>query len=180
MALGQYLGIGLTYMNAPEVIREHGDVKDWRNLVGTGPYLLTDWTRRQLLYLPEESRLLERRREVPRGNRLPYIDEIQGLIILEEATYLAGLRTGKIDFLGFPVGVSDITSVEVLESLQKSNPENRTAGVVGPVRKTRMRLTRASRRSTMSGCAGRCRWQSTSRASTAASTRALQPGSLRA
>ena len=35
-ALGQYLGIGLTYMNAPEVIQQHGDVKDWRNLVGTG------------------------------------------------------------------------------------------------------------------------------------------------
>ena len=54
VALGQYLGIGLTYMNAPEVIREHGDVKDWRNLVGTG--LSADrLDRRQLFYLPEES-----------------------------------------------------------------------------------------------------------------------------
>ena len=121
-ALGQYLGIGLTYMNAPEVIREHGDVKDWRNLVGTGPYFLTDWTEGSSFTFQKNPDYWKDDEKYP-GNRLPYIDEIQGLIILEEATYLAGLRTGKIDFLGFPVGVSDITSVEVLESLQKSNPE---------------------------------------------------------
>ncbi|MDE0026357.1 MAG: ABC transporter substrate-binding protein [Spirochaetaceae bacterium] len=122
VALGQYLGIGLTYMNAPEVIREHGDVKDWRNLVGTGPYLLTDWTDGSSFTFQKNSDYWKDDEKYP-GNRLPYIDEIQGLIVLEEATYLAGLRTGKIDFLGFPVGVSDITSVEVLESLQKNNPE---------------------------------------------------------
>ena len=27
----------------PEVVKEHGDAKDWRNMVGTGPYMLTDW-----------------------------------------------------------------------------------------------------------------------------------------
>ena len=27
----------------PEVIKEHGNAQDWRNLVGTGPYMLTDW-----------------------------------------------------------------------------------------------------------------------------------------
>ena len=122
VALGQYLGIGLTYMNAPEVIREHGDVKDWRNLVGTGPYMLTDWTDGSSFTFQKNPEYWKNDEKYP-GNRLPYIDEIQGLIVLEEATYLAGLRTGKIDFLGFPVGVSDITSVEVLESLQKSNPE---------------------------------------------------------
>jgi peptide/nickel transport system substrate-binding protein len=122
VALGQYLGVGLTYMNAPEVIREHGDVKDWRNLVGTGPYLLTDWTDGSSFTFQKNPDYWKDDEKYP-GNRLPYIDEIQGLIILEEATYLAGLRTGKIDFLGFPVGVSDITSVEALDSLQKSNPE---------------------------------------------------------
>ena len=30
-------------IDPPEVIKEHGDAKDWRNLVGTGPYMLTDW-----------------------------------------------------------------------------------------------------------------------------------------
>ena len=114
--------MGLTYMNAPEVIQQHGDVKDWRNLVGTGPYLLTDWTEGSSITLQKNPDYWKDDEKYP-GNRLPYIDEIQGLFIMEEATYVAGLRTGKIDFLGFPVGTSDITSVEVLESLRKSNPE---------------------------------------------------------
>ena len=121
-ALAQFLGQGLTYMNAPEVIQQHGDVKDWRNLVGTGPYFLTDWTEGSSITLHKNPDYWKDDEKYP-GNRLPYIDEIQGLFIKEEATRLAGLRSGKIDFMGAPAGFSDITSVEVLESLQKSNPE---------------------------------------------------------
>ena len=117
-ALGQYLGMGLTFMNAPEVIQEHGDVKDWRNLVGTGPYLLTDWTEGSSITLQKNPNYWKDDEKYP-GNRLPYIDELQGLFILEEATRLAGLRSGKIDFYGD----RSITSVEVLESLRKTNPE---------------------------------------------------------
>ena len=43
----------ISWLYPPEVIKEHGDIRDWRNLVGTGPYELTDvvegssltWTR---------------------------------------------------------------------------------------------------------------------------------------
>ena len=35
--------IGAAHVMPPEVIREHGDVKDWRTLVGTGPFMMTDW-----------------------------------------------------------------------------------------------------------------------------------------
>ena len=121
-ALGQYLGLGLTYINAPEVIKEHGDVKDWRNLVGTGPYFLTDWTDGSSITLQKNPDYWKDDEKYP-GNRLPYIDEMQGLIIPEEATRLAGLRSGKIDLLGYPAGWANITSVDVLESLRKSNPE---------------------------------------------------------
>ena len=121
-AFGQYLGQGLTFMNAPEVIRQYGDVKDWRNLVGTGPYMLTDWTEGSSMTYTKNPDYWGTDEKYPE-NRLPYIDELQGLIISEEATYLAGLRAGKIDFLGGPAISSDIASVDVLESLQKSNPE---------------------------------------------------------
>ncbi len=30
------------YIMPPEVIKEHGDVRDWRNVVGTGPFMLTE------------------------------------------------------------------------------------------------------------------------------------------
>ena len=42
---------------------------------------------------------------------------------MEEATRIAGLRSGRIDFLGFPAGVSDIVSADVLDSLRKNNPD---------------------------------------------------------
>ncbi len=32
-----------SHIMPPEVIEEHGDLLDWRNLVGTGPYELVDW-----------------------------------------------------------------------------------------------------------------------------------------
>ena len=177
-ALGQYLGMGLTYMNAPEVIQEHGDVKDWRNLVGTGPYFLTDWTDGSSFTFQKNPDYWKDDEKYP-GNRLPYIDEIQGLIIAEEETRLAGLRSGKIDILGYPAGGSDIKSVEVVESLRKSNPEIMLQPWWGRS-ETSYVMDASKPPLTTSGCARQCRWQSTSRASTAASTRALQPGSLRA
>ena len=53
-------------------------------------------------------------------NRLPYVDEIRVLIIPENATILAAMRTGKADFNMF-------TSIDDVESIKRSNPENRAA-----------------------------------------------------
>ena len=39
----------------PEVIKEHGDVTDWRNLVGTGPFMLTDWVEGSSITWDQES-----------------------------------------------------------------------------------------------------------------------------
>ena len=111
-----------TWIYPPEVIKEHGDAKDWRNLVGTGPYEMTDWVEGSSLTFTKNPNYWGHDEKYPE-NRLPYFDELQHLIITEEATRLAGLRSGQIDFLGFPAGISDIASVDVLESLRKTNPE---------------------------------------------------------
>ncbi len=122
-ALSLILGIwSHTFIYPPEVIKEHGDVKDWRNLVATGPYEITDWFEgSSITYIknPDYWGYVEKYPQ----NRLPYFDELQHLIITDEATRLAGLRAGKIDFLGFTGGTSEITSVDVLESLRRTNPE---------------------------------------------------------
>ena len=49
----------------PEVIEEHGDVQDWRNNVGTGPFDLTEWVEESLMVWSKDRRLLGLRREVP-------------------------------------------------------------------------------------------------------------------
>ena len=72
------------YVYPPEVIEEHGDVQDWRNSVGTGPYMLTDivegssytWTKNPDYWGFDE--------KYPQ-NRLPYIDELTALLIKDPA-----------------------------------------------------------------------------------------------
>ena len=106
----------------PEVIKQHGDLQDWRNLVGTGPYELTDWVEGSSFTHTKIPDYWGFDEKYPQ-NRLPYIDKLVGLFIKEEATRIAGLRSGRIDFLGYPAGLSDIKSVDVLDSLRKTNPE---------------------------------------------------------
>ena len=112
----------MSFMLPPEVIEQHGDISDWRNFVGTGPYELTDWVQGTSITHTKNPDYWGFDEKYPQ-NRLPYIDKLVGLFVMEEATRLAGLRSGRIDFLGFPAGVSDIVSVDVLDSLRKTNPE---------------------------------------------------------
>ena len=83
---------------------------------------MTDWVEGSSLTFTKNPNYWGHDEKYPE-NRLPYFDELQHLIITEEATRLAGLRSGQIDFLGFTAGITSITSVDVLESLRKSNPE---------------------------------------------------------
>ena len=105
----------------PEIIEEHGNAEDWRTIVGTGPYELTDyvdgssWT---LTKNPDYWRFDEKYPE----NRLPYVDEIRALVIAEEATKVTGLRTGQIDAVGY-WGWSQIKLVDNVLSLARTNPE---------------------------------------------------------
>ena len=110
----------MIWMYPPEVFEEEGGFEDWRNLVGTGPYRLTDhvegssatWEKNPNYWGVDEKF----------GNRLPYIDELRALMMPDASTRLAALRTGRIDILT-NTGDAHITNIDNLESLQKSNPE---------------------------------------------------------
>ena len=103
----------------PEVIEKYGDYKDWKNVVGTGPLMLTDyvegvsqtWTKNPNYWGYDE--------KYPE-NRLPYIDKLVGLYIAEEATRISALRTGKVDMLRIN---GEIKSIDVVKSLQRTDPE---------------------------------------------------------
>ena len=121
-ALHKIMVVHIGFILPPEVIKQHGDISDWRNFVGTGPYELTDWVQGTSIIHTKNPDYWGFDEKYPQ-NRLPYTDKLVGLFIMEEATRLAGLRTGRIDFLGFPAGVSDIVSADVLDSLRKTDPE---------------------------------------------------------
>ena len=120
-ALAAILDGNLARIYPPEVIKEHGDVTDWRNLVGTGPMMLTDWTRGSSVTWEKNPDYWRYDEKYPQ-NRLPYIDRLRALIMPEPATYLAALRTGKVDYIG-PNGETQIRSLDQIESLQRTNPE---------------------------------------------------------
>ena len=105
----------------PEVIEQHGDVTDWRNLVGTGPFELADWVEGSSITFKKNPNYWGFDEKYPE-NRLPYVDELKVMIMPDEATRLAALRSGKTDYLGFLFG-SQIQDVNTVANLQQVNPD---------------------------------------------------------
>ena len=112
------------YMYPPEVIEQYGDAKDWKNLVGTGPFELVDVVPGSSETYVKNPNYWGYDEKYP-GNRLPYIDEIKSLVMPEEATRVAAMRSGKIDALGmsFGGGWTQLWSVDPAVSLMRTNPE---------------------------------------------------------
>ena len=110
----------MVWIMPPEVIKEHGGIADWRHLVGTGPFELTDWREGSASTRTRNPDYWGHDEKYPE-NRLPYVDEVRYLIIPEEATLQAALLSGKIDLRG-PSGAT-ISSIDTVDSLRKTNPE---------------------------------------------------------
>ena len=119
--LGTILDWSSMAIHPREVIEQYGNMSDWRNVVGTGPYMITDMVPQVSLTWTKNPNYWGYDEKYPE-NRLPYIDEMTGLVMTEVATMLAGLRSGKIDFIGWP-GASQLNSVDQAVSLQRTNPE---------------------------------------------------------
>ena len=111
----------ISYIYPPEVIKQRGDMKDWRNLVGTGPMELTDVVEGSSLTWTKNPDYWGFDEKFPQ-NRLPYVDEINSLVMLDPAARLAALRSGKIDMLG-TLGTSQLRNIDQVENLRKTNPE---------------------------------------------------------
>jgi peptide/nickel transport system substrate-binding protein len=79
-----------------EMIDMYGNMRDWKNACGTGPYMLVD-------YVPGSALNYERnpnyfmKDPLHQENQLPYLDGVKYLIITDKSTQLAALRTGKVD-----------------------------------------------------------------------------------
>jgi len=89
-----------TSVTAPEVGDAGGEV-DWRNSLGTGPFMLTDFVSNSSVTFERNPNYWE---TDPigegKGNQLPYLDGVKWLIIVDPSTAMAALRTGAIDVMG--------------------------------------------------------------------------------
>ena len=72
--------------------------KDWRNLVGTGPYSMTEWVEGSGITYTKNPNYWKDDEKFP-GNRLPFADEIKLLFMPDASTQLAALRKGKLALL---------------------------------------------------------------------------------
>ena len=121
VALASILDDWWAWIYPPEVIKEHGDVGDWRNLVGTGPMMLTDKATGSSMTWEKNPDYWGYDEKYPE-NRLPYVDEIRALIMPDPATIMAALRTAKVDYIG-TIAASGMNTLDQVESLQRTNPE---------------------------------------------------------
>jgi len=95
----------VTIIFAREVLEEDGDLK--KRLIGTGPYILKEHTRKVRVVLQRNPDYFDTGR--------PYIDEYTILSTPDAATRMASFRTGQSDFLVLQ------TPSEV-EAVRKTNP----------------------------------------------------------
>ena len=100
---------------AKEAVDKWGDVQDWHHATGTGPFLMKDFVLGSSVTLVKNPNYWAYDERYPQ-NQLPYIDSLRYLIIADNATALAALRTGKIDAL-------DNISMQNAQAIAKTNPQ---------------------------------------------------------
>src|SRR5438067_7606890 len=88
-----------------EVLEEDGDLK--KRLIGTGPYILKEHTRKVRMVLQRNPDYFDKDR--------PLVDEYTILSTPDAATRLATFRTGQADILW-------VASPSEVETLRKTNP----------------------------------------------------------
>ena len=104
----------------PEVVQKYGNMLDWHNSVGTGPFMLTDFVSNASATMVRNPNYWMTDPVGPgKGNQLPYVDQVNILTIPDISTQLAAIRTGKADWL---TGITrdDANSLKQTQPLLKS------------------------------------------------------------
>ncbi len=103
-------------MVPPEAYEDDRNMADWRNITGTGPFMLTDFVSGSNISYERNPNWHMTDLE---GRRLPYLDGLEIVIMQDITTQMTAMRSGQIDLISsfFTVGWVDA------ESLQTTNPE---------------------------------------------------------
>lgn len=81
-----------------EVIETYGNMNDWQNSVGTGPFFLADYVRGSVMTFKRNPNYWQKDPVGPgKGNQLPYVDTVKGMIIPDASTQQSAVRTGQIE-----------------------------------------------------------------------------------
>ena len=94
------------------------DMADWRNACGTGPFMITNYIEDTLVAYSRNPNYWDTKTIDGEVYQLPFVDTLTYPIVVDAATQLAAVRTGKID-------VWTKAQWVYTETLKKSNPELR-------------------------------------------------------
>ena len=100
---------------------------NWKNVNGTGPYLLTDFTQGNSNTYTKNPNYWDKEQIGGQQYKLPFVDKIVYRVIKDEATQHTALRTGKLDIL-------EAIRWSAADELKKNAPAlkwARTLGMVG-------------------------------------------------
>jgi len=107
-------GGGYGFLHPREVVETYGDLNDWRNTVGTGPWMITDYVEGSMVTYKKNPNYWGIDPVGPgKGNQLPYADKLLRLIIPDMSTTLAALRTGRLDLMS---GISIDDAQQIIDT----------------------------------------------------------------
>ena len=102
-------------IECPEAVKQWGDLNDWHHAIGTGAFILTDYTEGATLSMVSNPNYWGHDERYPQ-NQLPYISKFYVNIINDEATASAALGSGKID-------AYDTVPLNIFDDLKATNPD---------------------------------------------------------
>ncbi len=110
-------------IQCPDAVKQWGNLSDWHHAIGTGAFMVTDFVSGSSVTLTRNDNYFEYDERYP-NNQLPYLSEVQVLIMPEDATALAAMRSGKMDIM---YGMKQSQA----QQMAKTNPEILQIPVVG-------------------------------------------------
>ncbi len=115
-----------TYMYPPEIIKQYGDINDWKNATGTGPFMLTDYVSGSSMTFTRNPNYWKKNPVGPgKGDQLPYLDGVRGVNIPDLSTQIAAFTTGKLDRM------TNMT-FEDTQMIQKTRPDATVKARIAP------------------------------------------------
>jgi peptide/nickel transport system substrate-binding protein len=99
----------------PEAVRKWGNLNDWHHAIGTGPFILNDFVSGASATLVKNPNYWGYDEHYTQ-NKLPYIDTVKYLILLDDDAAMAAMRAGKIDIM------EQISPLQV-QAMKRTNPE---------------------------------------------------------
>ena len=112
-AVGAQLG-GIAMVDS-DAVQAYGNVSNWHNAIGTGPYEVSDFVDSSSATLVKNPNYWGYDERYPQ-NKLPYLNQVNFLIIPNSATALAAFRSGKID-------VIEQQTLQSSQAMKQTNPD---------------------------------------------------------